>query len=664
MKFLSFAMLLFILLFGVTPFIFSDVSPQDLIMEISPNPVGKGDKFTVDFFIDYGDMTGISINPPELPSGITLSRGPYKRPYWIKLADGSSRKKTIVSYTYSTTKTGRFVIGSYRVTAGVDVFVTEPEIIRIGLYKNRKLYIPYDIEWSFRGGSFYEGQAVPLILEVKDLEEVMLFKDVKISLPDKGFMDLVQNFGVVSERNVGILSLYTVPVRGYIFTPASAGKIKIPSASVTARGIKSVSDSSYLTVLEIPEQIKTTGAIGNFKVTHWLENGEIDRNEKIVLHIKVEGYGNLNYFQVQEPSGNGLTLINTVEDFDYKPSINGYSGYRETVYSFIPDSPGDKELIIPSFPFLNMDSGNIIRGSEGRVPFHVVTDGSPEITEDAADVFPFFPKRLDSKGFSTSSRYKDPSSYLWLLPGPLVFIIFLLTGKKKIIIGASIIFIAASGNISNDSLVDIAIEQYQIGEYEKALEIFTEAREKLPDNSYISYNLSLTYFQLGDTGRSIYEARNAFYHDPLNSDYRSLVNYIEGKRGITYPVELSYNLYPDAFLFLLMILVNFTAFIGVIYLVKNKNVYFIISILLIGLSILTVGGFTFSIIQKEIQVGVAIEDQISVKKIPFPEADTVTRMESGESVVVKGDSDNFLFITTGTGIKGWVEKTQLLLIKD
>ena len=242
--------------------------------------------------------------------------------------------------------------------------------------------------------------------------------------------------------------------------------------------------------------------------------------------------------------------------------------------------------------------------------------------------------------------------------------IFLLTGRKKIIIGASIIFIAASGNISNDSLVDIAIQQYEIGEYERAIEIFKEAREELPDNSFISYNIALAYYHLGDNGRSIYEARNAFYHDPLNSEYRNLIKYIEKKRGIIYPVEFSYNLYPDAFLFLLMILVNLTAFIGVIYLAKNKNIYLIVSVLLFGLSMLTAGGLAFSIIQKDRQVGVVIEDQISVKKIPFSDADTVVEMRSGESVIVRGDSDDFLFITTGTGIKGWVDKTQLLLLKD
>ena len=113
-----------------------------------------------------------------------------------------------------------------------------------------------------------------------------------------------------------------------------------------------------------------------------------------------------------------------------------------------------------------------------------------------------------------------------------------------------------------------------------------------------------------------------------------------------------------------MILVNLTAFIGVIYLVKNKNIYFIVSVLLFSLSMLTASGLAFSIIQKDRQVGVVIEDQISVKKIPFCEADTVVEMRSGESVIVMGDSDNFLFITTGTGIKGWVDKTQLFLLKD
>lgn len=660
MKSLSLMFLLAVLFFGVT----SLLSGKDLIVEISPNPVGKGDKFTIDFFIDYDDMAGISIELPELPSGLSLAKGPYKRPYWVKSADGSNKKKTMVTYTFSTNKAGRFELGAFRLTIGSKLLVTEPEIIRVGLYKNRKLYMPYNIKWSFGTGSFYEGQAIPIILEVRDLEEVMLFNDVTVSPPDKGFMEPVKSLGFVSEHNIGDYSLYNVPVRGYIFTPASVGKLKIPSASVTARGVKSVSDSSYLTVLKIPEQIETTGALGEFTTSFWLENKEPGRNEKIVLHVKVEGTGNLNYFQLQEPSGDGLTLVNTVEISNYRPSIKGYSGFRETVYSFITESPGDKELLVPSFPFLDLELDAIVMGRKSIIPLHVAADISAEIKEDDAEVFPFFPKRIDSGGFSTSSRYRDPVSYLWLLPGPLIFIIFFLTRQKKIIIGASIIFIAASGNISNNYTVELAIGQYEIGEYEKAVESFKDARLELPDNSYLSYNLALAYYHLKDNGRAIYEARNAFYHDPLNSDYRNLITYIEKKRGIVYPVELSFNLYPDAFLFLLMILINLTAFIGVIYLAKNKNIYFILSVLLLGLSILTVGGFAFSIVQKDRQVGVIVKDQISVKKIPFPEAETVVKMRSGESVTVRGDSGSFLFITTGTGLKGWVDKSQLLLLKD
>lgn len=356
--------------FCVMPLSFSQVLPQDLAMKVTPNPVVKGGKFTIDFSIDYDDMAKISITPPELPVGINLTRGPYKIPVWIKLADGSNRKKINVTYTYSTNKTGRFVLGSYSVTAGTLVFITKPVIVRVGLYKNRSFYMPYNIEWSFDTGVFYEGQAIPLILEVKDLEEVMIFKDVVVSPPNKGFMEPVKNLGFVSERHVGDYSLYTVPVRGYIFTPVAVGKFKIPPASVAARGIKSVSDSLYLTALKIPDQIKATGAIGNLKISYWLENGELNRNEKIVLHVKVEGTGNLNYFQLQEPSGAGLTLITTIDASDYEPSINGYTGYRETVYSFISNSSGNKELIVPPFPFLDPESSGIARG--GRDMFFYI----------------------------------------------------------------------------------------------------------------------------------------------------------------------------------------------------------------------------------------------------------------------------------------------------
>ena len=62
--------------------------------------------------------------------------------------------------------------------------------------------------------------------------------------------------------------------------------------------------------------------------------------------------------------------------------------------------------------------------------------------------------------------------------------------------------------------------------------------------------------------------------------------------------------------------------------------------------------------------GMVLVGRDLLKKIPNPEAETVIEMASGESVIVKGESDNFIFIVTGTGLKGWVDKSQLLLIKD
>ncbi len=653
-------LLICILFFSILYGLFS----QDIVMEINPNPVGRGDRFSVDFFIDYEDMSTIFVEPPVLPEGISLYKGPYKRPYWLQLSDGSTRKKTIITYTYTTNKVGRFELGPFLFTLGDSLLKTEPDIIRVGLYKNRELYIPYNLTWSFNSGSYYEGQAIPIILEVEDLEEVMLFDDVMVAPPDKGLMESVNNIGQVDVRIIGAYSLYTIPVRGFIFTPTTSGKMKIPSATVTARGINSKSKSISIEVFKIPSGISSTGAIGDFKTSVWLKDTNLNENENIELHIKVEGTGNLNYFQIQPPSGEGLTLVNTIDISDYLADYGGYSGSRETVYTFISDSSGEKNIIIPAFPYLDSESGIVDEGSSRTLPLFLTANTDNLLDTTNNDPFPFLPKRVDSGGFSSTGRYKDFSSYLWLLPGPLVFLIFFLTGRKKTVLGISIVFLAAAGQINTDTTVDLAISKYETGEYEKAIEYFLEAGNDLTENSYLSYNLALAYYQVGDLGRSVYHSRDAFYHDPFNSDYRNLVKYIESEGGINYPVELTFNLYPDAFLFLLMILVNTASFIGVIYLVKNKNIYFITSVLLLGVSVFTVGGLGFSVIQKDRQVGVILQDHVSVKKIPRLDSETVVEMKSGDSVLVKGDSGNYLFINTGTGIKGWIKQSELKILKD
>lgn len=642
---------------------FSGLGAQDIQMEITPNPVGRGDRFSIDFFIDYEDMNSVFIKPPVLPHGISLFKGPYKRPYWLQNPDGSSRKKTLVTYTYSTNKEGRFEIAPFSINLGDSLFQTEPNIIRVGLYKNRELYMPYSLNWSFNSAVFYEGQAIPAVLEVIDLEEVIFFNDVLISPPDAGFVEPVNNLGQVEVRVIGDISLYTVPVRGFIFTPSSAGKMRIPPSTVTSRGITSSTKTVFLDIQKIPAEISKTGAIGQFTASVWLEDSSLERNENIELHVKIEGIGNLNYFELQVPAGKDLTLVNTQEILDYTPSNEGYTGSRETVYTYISDSPGNKNLIIPAFPYLNPKTDIVSKGNPGNLTFNI-KEGLNSSTENTVETaFPFSPKRVDSGRFSSTDRYKDPVSYLWLLPGPLVLLIFLIAGRKKFFLGVSIIFIAAAGQIIPNPTVDLAIDKYEMGEYAESVKIFLEAKNELPDNSYLSYNLALANYQIGDYGKSIFYAREAYYQDPLNKEYRSLVDFVEKKGDILYPIELSFNFYPDAFLFLLMIFVNIGSFIGVIYLVKKRAIYFIVSVLVFALSILSLGGLGFSIIQKDRQVGI-IQEQVLVKKIPLSQAETVVDMKPGESVLVKGYSDNFLFINTGTGNKGWIESSKIMILED
>ncbi len=631
-------------------------------MEISPNSVGRGDRFKIDFFIDYDDMSGISIEPPILPEGISLYRGPYIRPYWLKQTDGSSKKKTLVTFTYSTSKVGRYEIGSFTCRIGENIYHTESKLIRIGLYKRKEFYMPYNVVWSFGTDTFYEGQAIPIILMINDLEEVMIFDKVTISQPQKSFLEAADNLGHVFEHKSGQVSLFNVPVRSFIFIPTSNGKIKIPGASVSCRDITSSSDSTFINVKKIPEEIKSTGAIGKFTITSFISRNDFNNNENIELHVKVSGVGNLNYFQIQKPYSDGLTLINTVEVSNYSPTEKGFAGTRETIYTFISKNNGVKDIIIPPFPFFDPETNIVTRGKVSNLSVNI--SANKNIDRGSIEKFPFSPKKIDDRGFVSSGRYKNLSSYLWLLPGPLIFLIFLLTGNKKIVIGASIVFIAASGHLDSKTDINNAISLYEKGKYEAAINSFQQIRAISQDKSYLSYNLALSYYQVHDYGHSIYEARNAFYHDPLNSDYRNLVSYLEHSAGIEYPLNLSFNLYPDAFLFLLMILINLAAFGGVIYLVKNKNIYFILSVLLLALSVLSASGLVFSIIKKGQMVGVVIQNQLGVNKIPLKDSETVLELKSGESVLVKGQSDNFLFISTGTGIKGWVDKSDLLILEE
>lgn len=650
------------LLFILIMFIPTIVSSEDMIEELHPNPVRKGYQFTLSFYIDYDNPSEVAVTAPEFPKEFKLVRGPYIRGYYVTLDSGKPKKKTKIQYIFSASKTGRFVLGAFEIRTGNKVFKTSPRVMGVGLYKNKNIYIPYEVSWIRNKGAYYVGEVIPLIAVVSNLPDILFFEKIEVPPPASGLFTKIDDPGPITERVVGSEKLYNVPVVGYLFTPSRDGIIKIPRVRVSAAGITSLSSTFNLKINPLPADVSSTGAVGKFKRLYRIESGTAGINENVEVHVVVKGTGNLNYLEIPPPFGNGMTLIGEKDEQNYIGTLSGYSGEREKIFTFVASSAGDKTIKIPPFPFLDPESDMV--HTETPVSLSVKISGSPVQNQDESTdwILRFKPEKISGTYLPLKSgKYLEIKNYLWLLPGPVVFLVLFFLRKKKVLLISLILFIAA-GDFTGASIREDGISLYQDGRYNDSIRVYLDELAEYPDSSSLYYNLALSYYKTGSIGKAVYAAEVATFYNPLKKTYTELLHAIEESAEIEYPVAIPRSIYPDSFLFILTLFLNMAGFVGVVYLIKRKNFYFIISVLLLSLSVITFGGFVYSAVQWRSFYGIAYHNKTEVKRIPQKESEVGFTLVEGETVRIVGSAGEYDFIENGIGLKGWVERDFLLLL--
>ncbi len=633
--------------------------PEDLIEELHPNPLRKGNRFTVSLYLDYDNPALVTSTAPVFPKALRLVRGPYIRGYFITSKDGTSKRKTKVTYTFAALKTGRYVLGSFELTTPGGSYKTVPQVVTVGVYKNKRLYVPYEISWVERGENFYTGQAVTLTAVVTNLPDIMIFDTVSVSLPSNGLFTKIDDPGPITDRTVGFQKLYALPVAGYLYTPSRPGRVKIPGIRVSGKGVTSVSRALYLTIKTPPESIRSTGAIGVFKRIYSVQPSALKKNGLLHVSVEVTGTGNLNYLEIPPLRVTGLTLIGEKDTQQYTGNLDGYSGKRGKVYTYTAPHVGDASIHVPPFPFLNpeTDRVQVLRGRQ--ITLHV-SENASGLPAAGDPLSTFKPEQVPAVSIPLkSNRYRDAVSYLWLLPGPLVFLVIYFAGRKKILI-ISLVLVALSGGISGAALGG-GVSLYEKGKYREAVNMYLDDLKGSPGSASLYYDLALGYHKLGMPGKAVYAAHIAAALSPFTKKYPALLHALETEAKLQYPVVVPGSVFPDTWLFILSLLVNGAGFIGVFYVTKKKNIYFIGMILLFGLSVVSSGGLLYAAWEQHQQYGVAARADTAVKKIPRDSSTAGFVLKEGETVKVVSSSGTYIFIENGIGVKGWVKKKNLLV---
>jgi tetratricopeptide (TPR) repeat protein len=635
------------------------------ILEVSPNPVGRGDRFSVTIEVPNPGFTEVEVDPPRLDDSIGLLRGPYIRPFYEYPEEGERVEKSRITYVYNPRSTGRFELGRYRVTTGEESFTTEPRLLEVGVYYQRQLVVPPDLRWNIPNRRVYVGQNLPCILEITGQPEIEMFDQVSVNKPAEGFFQQAPQLGSIERSTLAGVRLYTIPVDGYIFTPSAPGEVRIPPAAVRASGITTESDSPVIRVMELPRVLSDSGAIGDFALSAEVDRSELSVGEQAELLLRIQGTGNLNYLQLPEPQTEGFRVIEEEETADLEPTASGYSGYREIRYTLVAERAGSGTIIIPDMAVMRPRTETIYRLPDRRFSLEV-KQSRPADAGEAAAAFTFEPKTLQElNGLNVTSRYADPLNYLWLLPGPLTFFIFLLLRRRKIgfLAISAVLFLSFAAPMPEEGeQLRKGLQAYESEDYSQALLLFEQALNENRNYPGLYYNAALAAYRSGEVGKAVFFSRKAAYLAPGESEYTELLSYIEEQKEFGRRVPLPFPLHPDLLFLTLTILINLAGFLGVIYLYKGRNLLFIGATLALVLALASGVALGVAAQSRSNSAGVVMWEETSALVIPQSASSPAFTLAEGETVLVLGKHAPFYFVENALGQKGWLPEDEIRIV--
>ncbi len=644
----------------------SEQTEPKMTVELSPNPVGRGDRFSVTIEVPNPGFSDVEVEAPELDESIGILRGPYIRPFYEYPEEGDRIEKSRITYVYAPRETGRFEIGSYRIETKEQVFRTEPRLLEAGVYHRREIVVPPQLQWRVPKKEVYVGENLSCILEVAGEPEIAIFENIAVEKPAEGFFERAPELGEIKRESRAGVPLYTIPVDGYLFTPSAPGEVRIPAASLTKEGVSSRTGEIVIEVSPLPQVLKDSGAIGNFSLTASVDREELSEGQELHLRVRIEGTGNLNYLRLPDPRAEGFRVLGEEEQSQMEPSAEGFRGYREVTYTLLAEEAGSEVLSVPRMAVMRPEAGTVYRLGGEQFTLNVESVAGAGEQAGGEKEFPFSLKELSEMSrMDDTSRYTMPLNYLWLLPGPLTFLLFLLLRRKKlgVLTLSFVCFLSFAAPPPEDAEhFSRGVEAYEQGSYSDAMVQFELALEEYPYYPDLYYNAALAAYKNGDIGKAVYFGREAVYLSPGKSDYTRLLSYIEEENEFGRRVPLPFPIHPDLLFLTLTITINAAGFVGVVYLYKRRNMLFIAANLFLVVTLAAGIALGVAAHSRSNRAGVVMWRDTSAQVIPRIESPPAFPLTEGQTVLIIGKSAPFYFVENSLGQKGWLLEHQLRVV--
>lgn len=640
-------------------------------VEISPSKILVGQRFDLSIFADFPSYRSVSIKEPQLPDGLALAGGPYKSAQTVRVGDLTNPqyiKKTRVFYKFKVSEPGIYNIGSFTLSDGETTLSTEPLMFPVLSYDERNLKYPVFARWSDVPQEIYVGETIPLILRMENLEALSFPDSVEMSPPSGGMFERVNSVGEIEVTSIGDDEVYVAPIDSWLYTPTVTGSVRIPKATVSMGEIERNTDAFTVTVLDIPSEIESSGAVGSFQVSTELEDLPLRREGISTLRIRVEGEGNLNYLRMPQPDFSGINVIEKTEVNNFVPSSRGYEGFREDLYRISAGDEAELSILFQPWSWFDRKNDQVEMENLASYRYENQQVSDSESLSTHGDNFSL----LNSKSVleQRDSLYDKSLYYLLVLPG-LVSIVAAFVRRRydlKATAYSLLVLLLISSVIAEAGdpaqRLDKAEELFLSGEHEEALEIYTLMSDELEDNPAYLYNKSLIHYELSQKGEALYNVRRALNIKPGSRLYNNALKMMEEDFGLDHQVRASSGFSPDLFFLIFILLFNGGCLVVSLNIRKRKIELSILIIMIFFLSLMSLGTVVYSHWVSRSDTAVVATPGGDLKKVPGSLGGEWLILQEGTSVQVVSESDSSVLIRTGYGLEGWLEAEQLIFLKE
>jgi tetratricopeptide (TPR) repeat protein len=628
---------------------------------VQPPRPREGQDFTVSFLVPHAAAEEVRAGGGEgFSASARLVAGPNISAFLFSDPEtGISRPHTLVRYTFRALRPGRSLMGPLPYSIRNRDFFTAGMILEIS--RARDSLVPFDLEWRLPAGDIYEGQSVAALLEMSGLEAIQVPENVSVSKPAGALFEEAAGLGGISSLSVDGRELYRMTVSSWMLTPSSAGRLSLPSARVRALGLVVDSAPQTIMVQSLPDEVKLTGAVGRFTANARTDAEEIVLGESLNLFFRVQGEGNLNYLQLplikfDDILITGQETVSRLDAFE-----GGYRGWIEWIFRLSPQKAGNFSLKIPAFAWFDPES----RSVETSAGISLKTSVRPPQTESAAAAAE---KRKILRSWDVEScepwdLYEKPYLYAFFLPAGFFFVRTVLRmGKKSAAEGLALVlvclyFLGAAGASARKEgldLVDMGAAAYEGENYREAEKLFREALVSLPRSPGVYFNLGLVRAELEDAAGSIFWLRKAVFRNPSAAFIKERLE--EAEKNIAHAAPVP-GVHPDMFFALFAFFL--CAACALPWFVKKRTSLFACLVVLLAAAVFSAGGIAWQAASRGRDWAVVTRGGASMRKIPLPGASEWIRLAEGTALDVESRSGNFALISTGSGIRGWIDENTL-----